>query len=94
MAQIQREMETGRMPNPEQLLSAASGLEEAVEDWEELMTRLRISPDFQTKEYAKLTQAHLEKYGQTIEGIGQMMRWQGGVMRAMAKNIPPPLPPP
>eukprot|EP00590_Aulacoseira_subarctica_P011051 CAMPEP_0172427932 /NCGR_PEP_ID=MMETSP1064-20121228/44239_1 /TAXON_ID=202472 /ORGANISM="Aulacoseira subarctica , Strain CCAP 1002/5" /LENGTH=51 /DNA_ID=CAMNT_0013172427 /DNA_START=1 /DNA_END=153 /DNA_ORIENTATION=+ len=51
-------METGRMPNPEQLLSAASGLEEAVEDWEELMTRLRISPDFKTKEYAKLTQAH------------------------------------
>mmetsp|Transcript_15220 Transcript_15220/g.21706 ORF Transcript_15220/g.21706 Transcript_15220/m.21706 type:complete len:301 (+) Transcript_15220:101-1003(+) len=94
MARIQKEMEIGRMPNPEQLLSAASGLEEAVEDWEELMTRLRISPDFQTKEYAKLTQAHLERYGQTIEGIGEMMRWQGGVMRAMAKNIPPPLPPP
>ena len=94
MTQIQQEMQLGQTPNPAKLLSIASSLEQALEEWEDLMTRLRISPDFQTREYAKLTQAHLEKHGQTIEGIGKMMRWQSGVMKAMARNMPPPLPPP
>jgi hypothetical protein len=94
MARIQQEMEAGRTPSSEKLISVASGLEEAVADWEELMTRLRISPDFQTKEYAKITQAHLDKYGQSIEGIAQMMRWQSGCMKALARNVPPPFPPP
>jgi hypothetical protein len=93
MASIQNEMEAGRTPSSEKLMSVASGLEDAVADWEELMTRLRISSDFQTKEYAKLTQAHLGKYGQSIEGIAQIMRWQSGCMKALARNIPPPLPP-
>ena len=48
----------------------------------------------QTREYAKLTQTHLANHGTTIEGIGSMMRWQAGCMRAMADNSPPPMPPP
>ena len=53
-------------------LLATSGLEEAVDNWDELITRLRIGPDFQTKDYIKLTQAHFEKnmdYGRTIKEI-------------------------
>ena len=93
MSRVQADMQMGRMPDPERLSKVADGIDEAVDQWETLITRLRFSPDFQTKEYAKLTQAHLETHGVTVESIASMMRWQGGCMRAMATNRPPPMPP-
>ena len=48
--------------------------------------------DFQPKEYAKLTQAHLEKFIQTMAGAGKMIRWQSEVLKPMVQNSPP-LPP-
>jgi len=94
MARLQYDMQIGQTPDSERLLKVADGLEEAVGQWENLITRLRLSPDFQTKEYAKLTQAHLDSHGVTVDSIASMMRWQAGCMRAMAKNTPPPMPPP
>jgi len=94
MARIQFEMQMGRMPDPEQLKSVADSIDESVDDWENLVTRLRLSHDFQTREYAKLTQAHLQNHNETVEDIATMMRWQAGCMRAMANNTPPPMPPP
>ena len=55
--------------------------------------RLKLSNDFQTREYAKLTQAHLASHGQSSEEIVAMMRWQSQCMIAMAENRPPPFPP-
>lgn len=94
MLRVQLDMQMGQMPDPERLLKAADGLETAVEQWENLIARLRLSQDFQTREYAKLTQAHLDTHGMTVGGVASMMRWQAGCMRAMAQNTPPPMPPP
>lgn len=94
MARIQLDMQVGKMPDPSRLQRVASGIEEAVSHWEELLTRLNHSTDFQTREYAKLTEAHLAKYGQSSEEIKAMMRWQAKCMMSMAQNRPPPLPPP
>ena len=52
-----------------------------------------MSNDFQTREYAKLTQAHLASHGQNVEEIAKMMRWQSQCMISMAENKPPPFPP-
>ena len=94
MAKIHLEMSMGNTPEPEKLRKVADGIDQSVESWELLMTRLRISPDFQTREYAKLTEAHLQKNGVTVETVASMMKWQGGCLRAMADNTPPPMPPP
>jgi len=96
MQRLQLDMMTGEQPDPERVNKIADGLEEAVDDWENLIARLNFSNDFQTKEYAKLTQAHLEKHGQSVQELSGMMRWQAGCMRAMASGgrIQPPPPPP
>jgi hypothetical protein len=94
MAKIQLDMQTGNMPDPDRLRKVATGMDAAVTEWESLMTRLRLSSDFQTREYAKLTQAHLETHGVDADSVAKMMRWQSGCMMAMANNTPPPMPPP
>ena len=94
MSRFQLDLQMGQTPDPNRLKKVAEGIDAAVDQWENLITRLRLSQDFQTREYAKLTQAHLSDHGVTIEGIGNMMRWQSGCMRAMANNLPPPMPPP
>jgi len=94
MTRLQLDVQMGQMPEPDRLLKVATGLEEAVAQWESLMMRLRLSSDFQTREYAKLTMAHLDNHGVSVEAVASMMRWQAGCMRAMALNTPPPMPPP
>jgi hypothetical protein len=94
MSRIQLEMQMGQMPNPQRLLKVADDMESAVDQWESLILRLKLSRDFQTREYAKLTQAHLATHGVTVESIASMMKWQSGCLRALATNQPPPMPPP
>ena len=84
----------GNTPDPEKLRKIAGEIEESVEDWENLITRLRISNDFQTREYAKLTQAHLDSHGQTTAEVAGVMKWQSQCLYAMADGTPPPMPPP
>lgn len=93
MARIQLDMQIGKMPDPSRLQKVASGIDDAVSTWEQLLTRLNNSADFQTREYAKLTEAHLAKYGQSSKEIITMMRWQAKCMMSMAQNRPPPMPP-
>jgi hypothetical protein len=93
MTRLQLDMTIGKMPDPTRLRTVASGIKAAVDDWENLLARLNLSNDFQTREYAKLTQAHLKKHGQSSEEIAVMMRWQAQCMLAMADNKPPPYPP-
>eukprot|EP00551_Chaetoceros_affinis_P003416 CAMPEP_0203646578 /NCGR_PEP_ID=MMETSP0088-20131115/13210_1 /ASSEMBLY_ACC=CAM_ASM_001087 /TAXON_ID=426623 /ORGANISM="Chaetoceros affinis, Strain CCMP159" /LENGTH=320 /DNA_ID=CAMNT_0050503829 /DNA_START=36 /DNA_END=998 /DNA_ORIENTATION=- len=93
MARLQLDMQVGQMPDPDRLRRVAEGIEAAVDDWENLLTRLKLSNDFQTREYAKLTQAHLASHGQNAEEIATMMRWQSQCMLALADNRPPPFPP-
>jgi len=94
MQRVGKEMQMGVTPDPERLLRVADGMDQSVDMWQQLMTRLRISSDFQAREYAKLTQAHLASHGVSMESTASIMKWQSGCMRAMAKNLPPPMPPP
>lgn len=93
MASIQLDVQMGKDPDKDRLFRVADGIDKAVANWENLLARLKQSGDFQTREYSKLTQAHLASSGVTPQGIASMMRWQGGCMRAMALNAPPPMPP-
>lgn len=94
MDRFQLDLQMGNTPDADRLRIVADGIDQAVNQWEDLVTRLRISPDFQTREYAKLTEAHLNSHGQSVEVLGSMMRWQAGCMRAMVDGTPPPVPPP
>ena len=93
MAKIQMDIQLGNDPDKDRLFRVADGIDKAVARWEILFERLKLSGDFQTREYAKLTQAHLANSGVTPKTVASMMRWQGGCMRAMALNAPPPMPP-
>jgi hypothetical protein len=93
MARIQLDIQMGKEPDQDKLFRVADGIDTAVSNWENLLARLKLSGDFQTREYAKLTQAHLATSGITPEGVASMMRWQGGCMRALALSAPPPMPP-
>lgn len=94
MTRLQADMQVGVTPDPDRLRSVANQLTSAVDEWETLIARLRLSSDFQTREYAKLTQAHLTAHDQTVEQVAAMMRWQADCMRAMADQQAPPMPPP
>lgn len=93
-AQIQEDMQLGNDPPADKLRRVATGMEESVEQWEIFINRLKLSTDFQTREFAKLSEAHLKDYGVSVEIIAVMMKWQAACMRAMADNLPPPMPPP
>ena len=93
MARIQLDMQIGKMPNPSRLRIVAQGIDEALNNYEKLTTSLKTSQDFQTKEYIKLIQAQMARYGQDLDEMCTMMRWQSQCMRAMADNRPPPFPP-
>ena len=93
MARLQLDMQMGNAPDPVKLKQVADDLEKSVEEWENLLDRMNNSVDFQTKEYYKLTQAHLKSQDQNSNDIATMMKWQANCMRAMANNTPPPFPP-
>jgi len=90
---VQMEMQMGQMPDKDLLIKVSTGMKDAVESWETLCARLRLSEDFQTREYGKLTQAHLATYNTSIEKIASMMNWQADCMKAMADGSQPPMPP-
>jgi hypothetical protein len=92
--EIAAKVQAGQVPDPEKLLFVSQKTDEAVDSWERTMARLRLSKDFQAREYQKMTEAHLKKNDQSVESLAALMRWQGQCMKAMADNSPPPMPPP
>lgn len=90
---VQMEMSMGINPSPEKLKEIADDMEIALDQFVTTVARLRLSKDFQTREYAKLNQAHLDRWGTSVESIRDMMEWQSGCLRAMADNTMPPPPP-
>jgi hypothetical protein len=93
MAQLQMDIQMGNTPDKDRLLSVSGGIDDAVHLWEQLLTRLERSGDFQTMEYVTLTEAHLETHGVTPRGIASMMKWQSACLKALALDRPPPMPP-
>ncbi|CAB9531418.1 expressed unknown protein [Seminavis robusta] len=68
MTRFQLDLQMGQTPEPERLRVVANGLDHAVDQWETLVTRLRMSGDFQTKEYAKLNHRSPFECARTIRG--------------------------
>ena len=91
---IHLDLQMGKTPDPCKLKSVTDGIVSAVEKWENLIARLQLSKDFQTREYAFLTKTHLEQHDSSVESTASMMRWQAACMRAVANDCPPPMPPP
>jgi Domain of unknown function (DUF1825) len=94
MSRLQLDFATGNMPDKGRLLRVADDLEREAETWQQLVARLRLSGDFQTREYSRLTLSHLHRYNTTVESVAGMVQWQASCLRAMATNTPPPFPPP
>lgn len=92
-ARIQLDVQMGNTPEPSKLNSVADRIDTAVDQWENLIVRLNLSKDFQTREYAFLTKTHLEERNSSVESTASMMRWQAGCMRAVANDTPIPMPP-
>jgi len=93
MARLQLTMQTGGEPDVARVRSLADDLTKAEENWKQLLTRMRLATDFQSREYYKMTAAFSARQGESLESIGLMMRWQADCMRAFATGQPP-LPPP
>ncbi|CAK9079942.1 Uncharacterized protein SCF082_LOCUS38135 [Durusdinium trenchii] len=92
MSRMQLDMRIGREPDPIRMQKLADGLEASHQKWEGLMTRLQLSSDFQSREYFKLAMSHLD--GRTLADLGKMVQYQVDCMRAVARGLVPPAPPP
>jgi hypothetical protein len=91
---ISLELQMGKDVDKDVLLRAADYMERNLDKWETSMARMKLSGDFQTIEYLKLAQAQIMDSTRLIpEDVVSLMRWQSACMRAMALNIPPPMPP-
>ena len=93
MSRLQLEMQTGNTPDPQRVGALADDLIEAEEEWRSMLTRMRLATDFQSREYFEMTKAWTTRQGESLEGIGLMMRWQADNMRAFASGQPPRPPP-
>lgn len=93
MARLQLTMSTGGEPDLERVRALADDLSKAEEQWRVMMQRMRLSNDFQSREYFKMTAAFAANQGESLESIGIMMRWQADNMKAFATGGQP-LPPP
>lgn len=88
------QLQTGEQVDKEKILKLADDLTKAEETWRSMLTRMRMSTDFQALEYFKLSEAWAKRQGQNIDAVGTMMRWQADNMRAFATGGMPTPPPP
>jgi hypothetical protein len=93
MARMQLDAQMGTAPDPARVAKLADSLDAAYDDWEELIARLSLSSDFQSREYFKLTEAQLQRTGQSTSSVGAMIKWQVEAMRAFGSGRMPPPPP-
>lgn len=96
MARVQLVLQNGGGPDDidqPRTRAVAEELKAAVDEWETVLTRMGMSDDFQSREYRKMSIAHLESQGQSSAGVGLMMRWQADCLLALADGRGPPMPP-
>lgn len=92
-ARLQLTVTSGGEPDLAKVNELADELLKAEAQWSNMLTRMRLTDDFQSREYFKMTAAWTDRQGESLESVGLMMRWQAGCMKAMAAGQPP-LPPP
>lgn len=93
LARMQLAMQTGQPLDPSRVREVALEMRSALEDWEGLLGRMALADDFQSREYRKMTTAHLNNSGQSVESVNQAMRWQTDCMLAFSDGRPAPMPP-
>lgn len=94
MSRMQLDMQMGKEPDRGKMAELAKQLDASHRQWETLLAKMRLSPDFQSGEYFKMTSAHMEEQGQSLDELGLMVRWQCDSMAAFAEGKMPPMPPP
>ena len=93
-ARINLDLQMGNNPDKDQVLDVATKLKKTVSRWEETTNIMRNSCDFQTREYAFLGEAQVEKHGESMTNIIAGLKWQADCLSAMANEQAPPPPPP
>ncbi|KAL7566004.1 hypothetical protein ACA910_011024 [Epithemia clementina (nom. ined.)] len=93
-SRIKLDLDLGNTPDKDQVLEAADKLKRSVAKWEATTNTMRNSCDFQIREFAKLAEAHIAKYGESIDNVVAGLKWQADCLRAMANQDAPPPPPP
>jgi hypothetical protein len=87
---VEQDLEDGIMPDKDKLLRVSREMAQAANHWEKLMDGFQKSPDFQTREFNKLTQ---EQSGQSFGNSASIMRWKSEQFKALALDEPLPEPP-
>lgn len=93
MAKIQLDAQMGKEPDRERVRQLAEELERSYKQWQVLIAKLRLSDDFQSREYYKLTECHLQRQAKSVEEVGLLVKYQIDCMKAFADGQPPVAPP-
>ena len=93
MEKIQQDLDMDTPIDPDRLMKAANTFETAGNQWMSLRSRLDNASDYQTREYALFSKLHMQANGVDPDQMALLLMWQGGCLRSMARNIPPPMPP-
>ncbi|GMH95085.1 hypothetical protein TrST_g1570 [Triparma strigata] len=98
MLELQRltvEFQINETPPPtDKVAKIVDKMERSHEQYNDLLTRLSLSKDFQSLEYYSLTVTQLEKKGMTLDLMNECVQWQINSMKAYSTNSLPPQPPP
>lgn len=97
VVELQSSMRAGNVAelirNRDRIATLAEDLTQAEEQWRVLLTRMRMATDFQSREYYKIALEWTRRQGESLEKMGEMMRYSAESMRAVAAGQPPLLPP-
>lgn len=93
MARIQLSAQMGQTPDPRTFRSLADDLDETLSIWQRSMREMTATDDFQSREFAAVTDCHVARAGVSMRDLCAALAWQVGFLRAMADGETPPAPP-
>jgi hypothetical protein len=93
MARIQLSAQMGQMPDVSRFRGLADDLDDALSVWQRSMRQLTETDDFQSREFAAVTDSHITRAGVSMSDMCAALAWQVEFLRAMADGKPPPTPP-
>lgn len=93
MARIQLSAQMGQMPDISKFRSLADDLDEALNVWRRSMRQMTETDDFQSREFAAVTDCHVARAGVSMSDMCAALAWQVEFLRAVADGEVPPNPP-
>ena len=67
---------TGEMPSKERVLKIAEKMNKSRDEYNEVISELKSSSDFQCREYYALTVANAKRNGYTLDDVDDVVKWQ------------------